>query len=186
MHTRGMTQRRWFLSWLGATAALAISLAGARSARADIGPIEPARKICMGSSEGSPCKIDGKVGTCQGPHPSRMYCTPSSKQPATPDRKPAPEPKKPVPPPDAAPAPAPTIDAAPPAPTPTPTPEPPPTPPAPTPTPPTPSAPAAPPTKPTTSSGCAVGTADASSAGLLLLGAVLALGGRRRRAAARR
>jgi MYXO-CTERM domain-containing protein len=178
-----MTQRRWFQSWLGATAALAICLAGARSARADIGPPDPARKICMGSSEGSPCKIDGKAGTCQGPHPSRMYCTPLAKQPAA-DRKPAPTPeaKKPVPPPDA--APAPTIDAAPPAPT--PTPEPPPTPPAPTPTPPTPSAPAAPPTKPTTSSGCAVGTADASSAGLLLLGAVLALGGRRRRAATRR
>lgn len=181
-----MTPRRWSLSLSLGLVALAAVLGGASAARADIGPIEPARKICMGSAEGSPCKIDGKAGTCQGPHPSRMYCTPG-KEPATPERKPSPEAKKPVPPPDA--APAPTFDAAPPAPTPTPTPEPPPPSPVPTPIPPTPSAPvapAAPPTKPTSSSGCAVGSAEASSTGLLLLlGAVLAVG-RRRRATARR
>lgn len=30
----------------------------------------------MGLAEGAACTIDGKAGTCHGPHPSRMYCTP--------------------------------------------------------------------------------------------------------------
>jgi uncharacterized protein (TIGR03382 family) len=53
-------------------------------AHADIGPIEPARQICMGQAEGAACTIDGQPGVCHGPHPSRMYCTPM-KTPPTPD-----------------------------------------------------------------------------------------------------
>jgi hypothetical protein len=50
---------------------------GLNSASADIGPIDPAREICMGADQGSPCVFEGKKGTCEGPHPSRYYCTPS-------------------------------------------------------------------------------------------------------------
>jgi uncharacterized protein (TIGR03382 family) len=72
---------------IGCSAALVI-ITLARAAIADIGPIEPARQICMGSAAGAPCEIDGKKGTCQGPHPSRMYCTVAA-EPA-----PAPSPDK--------------------------------------------------------------------------------------------
>jgi MYXO-CTERM domain-containing protein len=61
---------RWFL---GALVVIATA-AGAERASADVGPIDPARKICMGSPAGTECTYEGKKGTCQGPHPSRMYC----------------------------------------------------------------------------------------------------------------
>jgi outer membrane biosynthesis protein TonB len=108
---------------------------------ADIGPVEPARQICMGMAKDAPCQIDGKSGTCQGAHPSMMYCTvldatapsPTTTKPAKPT---ATEPTKPAPTesvtatppaPDPAPAPAtvpatkpPTATSTPPAPQPAP------------------------------------------------------------------
>ena len=48
-------------------------VAGAET-QADVGPPEPARTACMGASDGATCTLDGKPGTCHGPHPSRMYC----------------------------------------------------------------------------------------------------------------
>jgi len=153
---------------------------------ADIGPMDPARSICMGKSAGSPCKIGGKGGACEGPHASRMSCVPGAdaKLPegtVVPNEgKPKPGPKPapaPAPAPDAAPPPPPAADAAPAA-------APPPPPPvvaapvtAPAPAPAaTPPAPA--PTKP--KSGCATGGSDG---GLLVgLGAMVVLGrGLRRR-----
>ena len=82
-------QGRWsavaLLAWL--------ALGNAAAARADVGPIDPARQVCMGSSAGAPCTYQGKEGTCQGPHPSRMYCTPGPSKkpepPVTPKPKPA-------------------------------------------------------------------------------------------------
>lgn len=58
-------------------AALALA-AMVSSAAADIRPPDPARKACMGLSEGAACTIDGKAGTCHGPHPSRISCQPGS------------------------------------------------------------------------------------------------------------
>lgn len=66
------------LSVLGVSAWFAV-VTVASVAHADVGPISPARRICMGQPEGAPCTIDGKAGACQGPHPSRMYCTPGAK-----------------------------------------------------------------------------------------------------------
>ena len=76
---------------VGASMAFVTMSGAAKEASADIGPIEPARRICMGQAAGAPCEIDGRAGTCQGPHPSRMYCTPM-REPAKPSpaRKPAP------------------------------------------------------------------------------------------------
>jgi MYXO-CTERM domain-containing protein len=48
----------------------------APNAAADIGPRDPARQACTGLAEGAACTIDGKAGTCHGPHPSRMSCDP--------------------------------------------------------------------------------------------------------------
>lgn len=147
-------------------------------ARADIGPMDPARAICMGSSAGAPCTFEGKAGTCQGPHASRMYCTPidASAKPVkpTPVDPAKPDPAKPVVPP----TPTPTDPATPPTPTPTPTPtnvEP----AKPAPAPVLPTTPAKPPRK----SGCAVSSAQSLPAPLTLVGVVLGLGwiARRRR-----
>jgi hypothetical protein len=30
----------------------------------------------MGLADGAPCTLDGKAGSCHGPHPSRMTCQP--------------------------------------------------------------------------------------------------------------
>jgi MYXO-CTERM domain-containing protein len=60
---------------VGGLAALVLA-STALDATADIGPPEPARKACAGLSEGAACTLDGKAGTCHGPHPSRMYCQP--------------------------------------------------------------------------------------------------------------
>jgi MYXO-CTERM domain-containing protein len=65
-----MRNRGWFLGALIAVAAMV----GVGRASADVGPIDPARKICMGLPTGTDCMYEGKKGTCQGPHPSRMYC----------------------------------------------------------------------------------------------------------------
>lgn len=73
-HHGDMRTCGWFL---GALVALATA-AGAERASADVGPIDPARKICMGSPAGAECTYEGKKGTCQGPHPSRMYCVTSA------------------------------------------------------------------------------------------------------------
>ncbi|MBP9088873.1 MAG: hypothetical protein KBG15_22305 [Kofleriaceae bacterium] len=134
-------------------------------ASADIGPMDPARAICMGSAPGTPCTFEGKKGTCQGPHVSRMYCTPGAVL-ADPV-KPSPDP------------------ATPPTPTPTPDPATPPTPanvePAKPPT--TPVLPTTP-SKPPRKSGCAVSSAESLPAPLTFVAVVLGLGWstRRRRA----
>lgn len=94
-----------------------LALGNAGPAHADVGPIDPARKICMGSPAGTPCSYQGQQGTCQGPHASRMYCTPGPSPSPAPDKpKPAdplvdakPEPVKPVV--DAAVPPAPVVPA---------------------------------------------------------------------------
>ncbi len=85
--------------------AFVMSMFAVPASRADVGPIEPARQICMGKSAGEPCEIDGKSGTCQGPHVSRMYCTPGpAPSPAADPAKPQPapaaqDPAQPTPPP---------------------------------------------------------------------------------------
>ena len=58
-------------------AALALA-AMVSSVAADIRPPDPARKACMGLPEGAACTIDGKAGTCHGPHPSRISCQPGT------------------------------------------------------------------------------------------------------------
>src|ERR1043165_6762022 len=68
---------RTYRSFLGALVVLATA-AGAERVTADVGPIDPARKICMGSPAGTECTYEGKKGACQGPHPSRMYCVTSA------------------------------------------------------------------------------------------------------------
>ena len=104
---------RGIVSFFGLVGAL---LLHATPAHADIGPIDPARRICMGSPEGAACTIDGKSGACQGPHPSRMYCVPGA--PVKPLKKHAPDPLD-----EPAPEPTPTPEPTPePTPTPTPTP----------------------------------------------------------------
>jgi MYXO-CTERM domain-containing protein len=165
------------LSAVVSTLLLTGSLTG-HVARADVGPMDPARAICMGSSAGSPCVFEGKKGTCEGPHPSRMYCTPS----ATPAKPVKPKPVDPATPPTP-PTPPITDPATPPTPNPTPTPTPIPTnvePAKPMPAPVLPTTPAKPPRK----SGCAVSSAQSLPAPLTLIGVVLGLGWitRRRRA----
>ena len=64
--------------WLLGAWVVIVAMIGAGRASADIGPIDPARKICMGLAAGTECTYQGKAGTCQGPHPSRMYCVTSA------------------------------------------------------------------------------------------------------------
>lgn len=155
-----------------------LSISGvAGQARADVGPIEPAREICMGQAEGSPCKIDGRAGTCHGPHPSRMYCTPMT-EPAkpAPARKPAPSPE-----PAPEPAPAPTPEPAP-----TPAPEPTQVAPAPPTPPPSPApAPVTPEPKPARKGSCSSSTPGGGWLSLLVAGLVLGRSRRRRNVRAR-
>jgi MYXO-CTERM domain-containing protein len=63
---------------VGGLAALVLA-STAPNATADIGPRDPALRICSGLREGAACTIHGKPGTCHGPHVSRLYCDP--KQP---------------------------------------------------------------------------------------------------------
>src|SRR4051812_50115996 len=68
--------------WLLGAWLILVAVAGVDPARADIGPPDPARKACMGLREGAACTFDGKPGTCQGPHPSRMSCIVSAPDPS--------------------------------------------------------------------------------------------------------
>lgn len=153
---------RWLLPFVLATTIVG-SLGGA--ARADIGPMEPARSICMGKSDGAACTIDGKAGTCQGPHPSRMYCTVGGPAQPTPEpAKPDPvEPAKPEPKPD-------PVEPAKPAPT------------EPTAAPTEPKLPLNPQPAPTSpKTGCTAGTGGDGLGALVLVGAALGIGRRRSR-----
>ncbi len=149
-------QVRWsavaILTWL--------AFGGAAPVHADVGPIDPARKVCMGSPAGTPCSYQGNSGTCQGLHVSRMYCVPIT------TTTPEPEPTAPI---DA------PVKAAEPAPTPvTPTPAP------------VKPAPVAPPAK--KKSGCAASSSQQLPSALLVIGAIGIVGvtGKRRRASAER